>query len=89
MLIDKIVQSCHKTKRLSISFKVKKILFHLRGKHLGNILLAKRKFRKISFKPFPDRNFSKMSERRISDVMDQARTLKYMRNILFHLRRKS
>ena len=86
IFIHKIMKSCHKTKRLCISFKVKKILPHLFVQHPAHRFSEKRKPGQIFLKPLSDRILSEMSERRISDIMDQARTLQYVRDIFSHFR---
>ena len=84
---------CHETERLCISLKMIEVLFHLRtqyhiGKDLGYRSSLKSDLTEIPFKPFPDRSLPKMSKRRISNIMDQARTFQNMTDIFFHLHRE-
>ena len=65
------------------------ILLHLFTQHIFYSLSSKRQLRQISGEPFTDRHLAEMTERRIPYVVDQARTLKYMRNIFLHTRDKS
>ena len=46
------------------------------------------KLREIPYKPFPDCQFTKMTERRIADIMNQTRTLQDIADIFLHLHGK-
>ena len=79
---------CHETERLCISLKMIQVFPHLFGKDLGYRSSLKSDLTEIPFKPFPDRSLPKMSKRRISNIMDQARTFQNMTDIFFHLHRE-
>ena len=89
MLIHQIMQFRYKAESLGIALEMIKILFHLLAQHIFDPPAAKRQPGQISREPFTDRNLSEMPERRISYIVDQSRTFKYMRDIFFHLRCKS
>ena len=85
VLVYQVMQFCYKPQSLGISFKMIEILLHLFTQHIRHRLAAERQLRQITYKPFTNRHFSKMAERRIPYVMDQTCALQNMRDVLFHL----
>ena len=71
MLIHQIVEFCHETERLGISFKMKKIQLHLISEHVLDSVSAKSHFGEIPREPLPDRDLPEMPKRRIPDIMYQ------------------
>ena len=79
---------CNQAECLSVSFKMEEILFHLFIQQFLHSMPPKRQAGQIPRKPLPDRDLSKMPERRITDIMDQPRAFQDMRDIFLHMRCK-
>ena len=74
-VIHQIMKLRYQAKRLCISLKMIQILPHLRGQDFIQRFTMIFQCMKMISEPLPDRIFTKMSKRRITNVMDQSRTL--------------
>ena len=75
MLIHEIVQFTDQSERLCISFKMIKVLTHLFLQDLIYALSTKQQRRQVSPEPIPNHRLTKMSKRRVPNIMYQARAL--------------